>query len=125
MRGTQSWVHFSRRLDRRNQKGLGPGSGQHAGIGPVDLRDSETIASRPVDRALEVGRNALWNPNRLSSSSDWRGAGMGKRARVCTFASGLPHPLSPGPTGPQDAGTAPPQESDPPDVEGAGGQAIA
>src|SRR5439155_6704519 len=60
MCGAQGWFHFGRRLDRGDQAHLGARPGQHAGIGPIDLRDSETVASRPVDRALAVGPNALW-----------------------------------------------------------------
>src|SRR6266699_7181603 len=124
MRRAQGWFHFSHRLDRRNQKGLGTRSGQHAGTGPVDLRDSETIAPRPVDRALEVGRNAIRIANRLPFQGHRRRAGLGKRARVCTFAGGLPHPLSPGPTGPEDAGTAHQGESHSPDVDGGGAKQL-
>src|SRR6266542_477683 len=77
-----------------------------------------------MDRAVEVGRDALWTAHKLPFAGHWRRAWLGKRARVCTFAGGLPNPLSPGPTGSWDIGTAYPRRSDLSEAERAESQAI-
>src|SRR6266536_805307 len=79
---------------------------EHAGTGPARLGRQEWSATWRVDRPLEVMPDALRQTQRLPARGNWRGARLGKRARLRTSADRLEDTLPIGEAGPNHVGRA-------------------